>query len=299
MGARGCNSPGPPGRPEDPREPTAKAAAAKGGNKMRTRLASGEKHGRKRMAMLGTVYDAKAAPRTADDVIAPADAPDRTRAPGPKTFNKWLVGSVTDNSQTVISAVFDQAEQRDPDHVRPWVVLVDGARAPIEQILTEAEIRGVTVHIVIDFIHVLEYIRKAAWCFHTAGDAAAEAWTGGHARTILAGQAPQLICDLRTAAKTAGLPADKLETIEKVCGYLENKSPYLQYETALTAGWPIATGIIEGACRPFTGRLLCRVGSGRWPTSRRRGSPGRCPGTGGPAGGCSTRRRAVSRRRRR
>jgi len=31
--------------------------------------------------------------------------------------------------------------------------------------------------------------------------------------------------------------------------YLTNKADYLRYDTALAAGWPIATGIIEGACR--------------------------------------------------
>lgn len=60
-------------RPEYLREATAKAAAVKSGNAMRTRLATGEKNGRKRMAMLGTVYDLEPAPRTAADVIAPTE----------------------------------------------------------------------------------------------------------------------------------------------------------------------------------------------------------------------------------
>ena len=91
-------------RPEALRQDTAKAAEAKGGNKMRTRLSGGEKLGRKRMAMLGAVYDAQAAPRTLDDVIAPARQTDRTRAQAPRAFNKWLTGSVTDNTAEVVSA---------------------------------------------------------------------------------------------------------------------------------------------------------------------------------------------------
>src|SRR5437016_4001345 len=130
------------------REDTRKAAEAKGGNKLKTRLSGGEKRGRKRMAMLGAVWDAKPAPRTIDDVITPDGDPDRQRADGPKAFNKWLTGSVTDNTQTVISTTFDQAEQRDPGHERTWVVLVDGSRPQIEQILTEATLRGVDVTIV-------------------------------------------------------------------------------------------------------------------------------------------------------
>ncbi|MET8538718.1 hypothetical protein ABZV67_45500 [Streptomyces sp. NPDC005065] len=114
-------------RPEALREATAKAAAAKSGNKMATRLAPGEKSGRKRMATLGTVYDAEPVVRGVDGIIAdPADpaGPAKERRPGPKARSKWLCGSVNDTAEQVIAAVFDQAEARDPEHRRTWVVLV-------------------------------------------------------------------------------------------------------------------------------------------------------------------------------
>lgn len=250
-------------RPEHLREGTAKAAKAKGGSTMRTRLASGEKNGRKRMAMLGAVYDAEPAPRTAADVIAPEADGERQREPGPKAKGKWLTGSVTDNTQTVISAVFDQAEQRDPEHKRTWIVLVDGARPQIEQIQTEAAVRGVSVHIVCDFVHVLEYLWKAAWCFHENGDPAAEAFVTRHATSILTHGPGQVIEDLREHTADAGLGSDKIEAVEKVCTYLENKRPYLDYATALKRGWPIATGIIEGACRHLIKDRLDITGA-RW-----------------------------------
>jgi len=73
-------------RPEALREATARAAAAKGGNKLDKRLSAGEKNGRKRMATLGTVYDAEPAVRTADDIIADPDTgehhtADRSKGP--------------------------------------------------------------------------------------------------------------------------------------------------------------------------------------------------------------------------
>jgi hypothetical protein len=250
-------------RPESLRRDTARAAEAKGENKMKTRLSSGEKLGRKRMAMLGTVYDAEAAARIIDDVIAAADEPDRASTEGPKAFNKWLTGSVTDNSAEVVSAVFDQAEQRDPRHERTWVVLVDGAQPQIDQILAEAKVRGVTIHIVCDFIHVLEYLWKAAWCFHTEAGSQIEAWTARHARAILAGDSAQVAADLELAATSAALSDEKSETIEKVCTYLRNKGPYLGYDQALSNGWPIATGIIEGACRHLVKDRLDITGA-RW-----------------------------------
>lgn len=91
-------------RPEHLRAATLKVAEAKGGNAMRTRLVADEKNGRKRMAALATVYDAKPAVRTADDVIVGDKGAERERHPGPKAVGKWLTGSVTDNAQTVISA---------------------------------------------------------------------------------------------------------------------------------------------------------------------------------------------------
>ncbi len=116
-------------RPEALREATLKAAKAKGANTYRTRLASGEKQGRKRMATLGVVYDAEPAPRRAHDVIcvpaagAEGRSGQRGRRVGPKAQAKWLTGSVTADSEQVIAAVFDQATQRDPSHRRTWVIL--------------------------------------------------------------------------------------------------------------------------------------------------------------------------------
>jgi hypothetical protein len=255
--------------PEDLREDTRKNAEAKqaaGGNAMKTRLAAGEKLGRKRMAVLGAVFDSPTAPRTVDDVIADPDTDvdeHRERADGPKASNKWLTASVADTCADVISTAFDQAEARDPDHQRDWVVLVDGAEAQIAQIQAEALVRGVDIHIVCDLIHVLEYLWKAAWCLHDKAGPDIEAFVARHARIILAGNSEQSVADLRHAAKAAQLPDDKLATVEKTCTYLENKRPWLRYDIALAAGWPIATGIIEGACRHLVKDRLDITGA-RW-----------------------------------
>lgn len=175
---------------------------------MRTRLSSGEKLGRKRMPMLGTVHDAAAAPRAPNDVMAPVGEADRERAEVPRAFNKWLTGSVTDNTAEVVFAVFDHAEQCDPRHDRPWVVLVDVAVPQIEQILAEAQVRGITVHIVCDFAHVLEYLWKAAWCFRTEAGPDRGVFSR-HARTVLAGDCARTVTDLRHQAKIATRICDR------------------------------------------------------------------------------------------
>jgi hypothetical protein len=105
----------------------AKAAAKLG--KMRTRLAAGEKPNRKRTACLATVYDTEPAQRRPHGVIAPPGGRhgDRKLPPGPKALARWLAGSVRNDPAEVIAAMYDEAEARDPAHLRTWVVLVDGA----------------------------------------------------------------------------------------------------------------------------------------------------------------------------
>ena len=151
------------------RPATAKAAAAAEG-KLATRLSPGEKNGRKRMAELACVYDAAPVPRTPEDVIStPAQKRRKKKAQAakpkgkgkprePQARGKWLTASVTDDIPAVIAAAFDEAERRDPGHQREWVVLIDGNNTQIEAVTAEAARRGVTVTIVIDFIHVLEYL---------------------------------------------------------------------------------------------------------------------------------------------
>ncbi|UXY24297.1 ISKra4 family transposase [Streptomyces cynarae] len=253
-------------RPEALREATAKAAVAKGGNKMKSRLAAGEKHSRKRMATLAAVYDAEPAKRGVDDIITDPDDGDsdgHERRPGPKARSKWLTGSVDDIAAQVVATAFDQAEHRDPTHRRCWVVLVDGARHQLDLITAEAERRGVTVHIVIDLIHVLEYLWDAAWCLHQAGDPAAEAFVAPHAPTILGGGAEQVAAALQTAARAARPKKNRRKGIDDAVGYLRNKAAYLCYDTALERGWPIATRIIEGACRHLVKDRLDNTGA-RW-----------------------------------
>jgi hypothetical protein len=142
-------------RPGALRAATAKAAAKLG--KMRTRLTAGEKPNRKRMAALVTVYDAEPAPRRPHDVIAPPGGRHGSRPlrPGPKALAKWLAGSVRKDPADMIAAAFDEAEARDPAHLRTWVVLVDGAEHQLALVRAEAARRGITIHLIIDIIHVL------------------------------------------------------------------------------------------------------------------------------------------------
>ena len=242
------------------RPATAKAAAAAAG-KLATRLSPGEKNGRKRMAELACVYDAVPVPRAPEDIIsmpaqkrrkkkAQAIKPNRKGKPRePQARGKWLTASVTDDIPAVIAAAFDEAERRDPRHERDWAVLIDGNNTQIETVTAEAASRGITVTVVIDFIHVLEYLWKAAWSFFDKGEPAAEEWVADQARKILHGNSAQVAAGIRRRATTYGYSAAERAGADECARYLDNKKDYLDYATALRNGWPIATGIIEGACR--------------------------------------------------
>ena len=242
------------------RPATAKAAASAEG-RLATRLSPGEKNGRKRMCEVAGVYDAAPAPRTPEDVIStPAQKRRKKKAQAgkrkkrgkprePQARNKWLTASVTDDIPAVIAAAFDEAERRDPGHQREWVVLIDGNNTQIEAAAAEAARRGVTITIIIDFIHVLEYCWKAAWSFFDKGERAAEEWVADQARKILHGNARQVAAGIRRRATAYGYSGPERAGADEAARYLENKQQYLDYATALAKGWPIATGIIEGACR--------------------------------------------------
>jgi hypothetical protein len=246
--------------PDALRPATAKAAAAAEG-KLATRLSPGEKNGRKRMAELACVYDAAPVPRTPEDVIStPAQKRRKNKAQAakpkgkakprePQARGKWLTASVTDDIPAVIGAAFGEAERRDAGHQREWAVLIDGNNTQIEAVTAEAARRGVTVTIVIDFIHVLEYLWKAAWSFFDKGEPAAEEWVAAQARKILHGNAAQVAAGIRRRATTYGYSGPERAGADECARYLQNKKDYQGYATALQKGWPIATGIIEGACR--------------------------------------------------
>ena len=254
-------------RPDSLRPDTA-ARAERASAKLATRLSPGEKHGRKRMAEIVAVYDLEPAPRTVADIIPTRRRPSQARSarrPGPVVTGKWLAANLTDDIPAVIAAMFDEAERRDPAHERTWVALVDGNRQQIDTIRDQATVRGVTVTIVIDFVHVLEYLWKAAWTFFQPGDRDAETWVADRARTVLAGRAVDAAATIRYEADEAGFRGRERAGADEAAAYLTRKAPYLDYATALANGWQIATGIIEGAARHLIKDRMDITGA-RWST---------------------------------
>jgi hypothetical protein len=225
--------------------PRAARKAAGSVPKQDGRLSQGEVRTRRRMAEVGAVYVITPAPRATADILGPGP-----RADGPEARHKWLTASIADDAAAVIAAVFAEADRRDPGHERTWIALADGNKDQIRHIKAQAAARGITVTIIVDLIHVTEHLWDAAWCLFPKASPDAGGWVRARTAEILDGGpagAAAVAAALRQAA--AGLGTTRRATAEKTAGYLEAKAPYLDYPAALTAGWPIATGVIEGACR--------------------------------------------------
>jgi len=238
------------------RADTAKKARSQ---KLKCRLSRGEKSNRKRMAEVGAVYEITPAARTPDDVMGGGGG----KRPKSKAINKWLTASLVDDCDEVIASVFAEADRRDPQHQRQRVALVDGDRKQIRQIHALARERDITIPIIIDFIHVLEYLWKAAWAFHKEADPKAEQWVHRQAMDVLAGKAAPVARRIRRKANNSELPASKQQQATRCITYLTRNEQYLDYPTALSSGWPIATGIIEGACRHLVKDRMDITGA-RW-----------------------------------
>ena len=263
-----CDGKGIVMRPGSLRPATAKAAAASTG-KLSTRLSSGEKKNRKRMAEVVAVYDLDPAPRTVQDIIPSTDGPSRqdppARRPRPVVTGKWLSANVIDDMPTVIATMFDEADRRDPDHERTWVALVDGNCQQLDAITAQAAARDVKVTIIIDFIHVLEYLWQAAWTLYPPAEPEAETWVADHARTVLTGHAQHVAATITRQADQGGFRGSERTGADKAAAYLTAKAAYLDYPTALARGWQIATGIIEGAARHLIKDRMDITGA-RWTT---------------------------------
>ncbi len=249
-------------RPEGLRSQTA-AAAARSKTKLKGRLSKGEKANRKRMATVGAVYTVVPVPRAPHDAMARRADATASSKEAPKAAHKWLVASLVDDAASVISDVFDEAGRRDPEARRDWVALVDGNNHQIQRIKAEADARGVKVTVVVDWVHVLEYLWSAAWSFFAEGEPAAEDWVHDKALQVLSGRASIVAASIRRKATTNGLDQTARKNADVCADYLLAKAPYLDYPSALAKGWPIATGVIEGACRHIVKDRMDITGA-RW-----------------------------------
>ncbi len=246
-------------RSEDLRPATKKAAEMQTG-KTQARLSPGEKKNRKRMATAAAVYTVAASPRTADQVMSRSTEDKLVR---PTIENKRVWASVERGSQQVIQEAVEEALRRDPGNKRDWVVVVDGEIHQMSCIHKELKTQGANATVILDYIHVLEYVWKAAYCFYSVGSNEAEVWVQERAHKILQGKSVDVGAGIRRYATRKNLSQKERKNADKCADYLQNNKAYLKYDIYLKAGYPIASGVIEGACRHLINDRLGITGA-RW-----------------------------------
>jgi len=227
------------------------------------RAGTGEKKGCKRMAETGAVFDVVPEPRTPEQVMRPGGS--TAKKEPPRAQDRWYACDITAGRDVTVGKVFDQADRRDPGRRRTWIALVDGDNHQLSLFQAQAAARGITLFILIDFIHVLEYLWKAAWCFHPPRDPAIEDWVIAQGLDILHGRVSEVIARIvRLAEDHPPSPgSEHARNIRKTLHYLQAKQAFMDYPRALAQGWPIATGVIEGACRHLVADRMGITGA-RW-----------------------------------
>jgi hypothetical protein len=239
------------------REHTQRAAEKereKSGEKKSGRLKPGQKPNRKRMATVTAVYSVAPYVRTPEEVMdvletAEGEEPPDYEQKRPRPENKRVAASLEKDPKQVIDEMFAEAERRDPEHLRTWSVVVDGAEHQLRLIKQALRFCEVDVTIVVDIVHVSEYLWKAAHGFYPVGSKEAEEWVAEKMIEVLRGNAGQVAGGMRRSATKRGLGAQKRKNIDECADYLLKYKDYLHYDEYLAAGLPIGSGVIEGACR--------------------------------------------------
>lgn len=248
-----CDGKGIVMREEDLRKETRRAAerSRKKGKKV-TRLKPGEKSNRKRMSTVAAIYCVSPNIRTAEDVMGlqnNENNPTNENKIRPRPANKRVFASIKKGQDEVIGDMLVESMKRDPDQRRIWALLLDGAEYQLNLARYFIEEAELDVVIILDFIHVLEYVWRAAHCFHPVGSEEAEEWVKERALKILQGKASQVAVGMKRDATSQNFSDKKRGPIDKCANYMLNLKECLCYDKYLAAGLPIATGVIEGACR--------------------------------------------------
>ena len=248
-------------RMQDLRKQTRKAAM-KRKHKMSARLSKGEKKNAKRMATVAAVYTIEPFVRKPEDVV-PQNNAVRVERPRPRPEQKRVWASLEKTPEEVIKKAFEEAGCRDPAHQKHWVALVDGNKHQIRVLRRLAKNKGHDLTIIVDIIHVIEYLWDAGRAFYPKAGEELENWVGVRILEILRGKAGYVAGGMRRSATLRNFGSADRKPVDRCANYLLNHTPYLKYNHYLAQGFPIATGVIEGACRHLVKDRM-EVTGARW-----------------------------------
>ena len=213
------------------------------------RLGKGQKHGHKKEAIVTTVYTIAAMSRTPEEVIASFFAenePKKAPKQAPKPQNKHIWATL-DGKDVALSRLAKQVALREGEHFQHRVALCDGCEALQSRIALQFQ----SFILILDFVHANEYLWAVANSLLGETNEKRLEWVKSHTLQILSGQTEQVIAELRRIAKNKKTKVLQKTQLNKTANYFERNLPYMHYQTYLASGYPIASGVIEGACRHF------------------------------------------------
>ena len=225
----------------------------------------GEKASKKRMATVGTMYTVDRYVRTPEEVLAAlfreGPTPSASR-PQPQHKQVWASLPQDDGQLSGQAAVFTwldyELRRRNPGQAKETVYLCDGQDAlwcDVRDRLPAANSHGI-----LDILHVTPRLWRAAHVFYSEGSKEAEAFVRQRVLLVLQGKATSVIRGLRARATRRRLTGSKKKAVREICNYLTKNLERMRYDEYLAAGYPIASGVIEGACRHLVKDRMERAG---------------------------------------
>jgi len=218
----------------------------------------------KRMAAVGAVWEQDRQPRSAADIVSemqrtPASTVTRTKLPRPANKRVWA--TIETGVASSVGEMFDEFDRRDPGRSRTATVLVDGDHHQLTAIFDHARRCARSITLVIDLIHVLHYIWIVGLALRTKSRAGE--WVAAQLKVLLTEGGTALIAATEQALVGKKLSKKANTAVHGALKYFRSNEELMDYPRFLAAGLPIATGVIEGACRHLIQDRLGITGA-RW-----------------------------------
>lgn len=209
------------------------------------RLATGRRRGTKKEAVVTCLYSIAPYVRNAEEVAAailhegePSQVRQRPRPVG-KEQHATLAGKAV-----ACRDLAQRAAQREGVQIQHRVALTDGAEALQAQM--QAHFPGYTL--ILDIMHANEYLWEAATALVGEAEEKRRRWLRPKLVQLLEGKTSEVIRELEEAAAAPRRTKSQRKVLERTIGYYRRNQPYMRYDHYLAQGWPIGTGVVEGAC---------------------------------------------------
>lgn len=209
------------------------------------RLGTHGKRGTKKEAVVTCLYTIAPYVRTAEEVataILHEGDPTQVR-PRPKPVGKEQLATLAGKA-VACATLAHRAAQRDGPQIRHRVALTDGAEALQDQV--QAHFPDFTL--VLDIMHANEYLWDAASALVGESEVARKDWLRPQLLRVLEGRVSEVIRNLEKTAAAPSCTPGQRKALERTIGYYRRNQPYMRYDRYLAQGWPIGTGVVEGAC---------------------------------------------------